>query len=57
MPGGRSDEPLDLGTIPVTVVAKWQAAPATRKVDRFPLPREPLPAVKPFGAAPAARQP
>jgi hypothetical protein len=57
MPGGRSDEPLDLGTIPVTVVAKREAAPAQQKADRFPPPREPLPAVKRFEPAPAARQP
>jgi hypothetical protein len=30
MPGGRSDEPLDLGVIPITLV-KLEAAPATRK--------------------------
>ena len=31
MPGGRSDEPLDLGAIPVTAVKKPAAAPDARK--------------------------
>ncbi len=31
MPGGRSDEPLDLGTIPVTAIKKPAAAPNARK--------------------------
>jgi RNA polymerase sigma factor (sigma-70 family) len=31
MPGDRSDEPLDLGAIPVTAVKKPEAAPAARK--------------------------
>ena len=31
MPGGRSDEPLDLGAIPAEAVKKPEAAPASRK--------------------------
>ena len=31
MTGGRSDEPLDLGAIPVTAVKRPEAAPAARK--------------------------
>ena len=31
IPGGRSDEPLDLGTIPVTAIRKPAAAPDARK--------------------------
>jgi RNA polymerase sigma factor (sigma-70 family) len=31
MPGGRSDEPLDLGAIPVEAVERPKAAPATQK--------------------------
>ncbi len=31
MPGGRSDDPLDLGTVPVTAVKKPQSASATPK--------------------------
>jgi len=32
MPGDRSDEPLDLGAIPVTAVKKPEAAPAAQKL-------------------------
>ena len=31
MPGGRSDEPLDLGTIPVTAIKKPASSPNSRK--------------------------
>jgi hypothetical protein len=31
MPGGRSDEPLDLGSIPVVAIKKQQAAPPLRQ--------------------------
>jgi hypothetical protein len=55
MPGGRSDEPMDLGKVPITVVGKLGPPAAAPKADRFPPRQEPFSAQK--ASVPAARNP
>ena len=55
MPSGRSDEPLELGSVPIKVVAKLGTAPAAPKPDRTPPRQEPFSSAK--VAIPAERKP
>ncbi len=55
MPGGRSDEPMDLGKVPITVVEKLEPPADARKADRFPPRQEPYSVQK--VSAPAVRRP